>query len=96
MGSTDRQQALSKVYDLAFQYERINGSCPQCVLAAVQALCAEVQTNVMGRSYNFWDRKDHQALLADGGHEDKCAHVAGTAAKIHFRGINHLEVQDWQ
>ena len=45
-------------------------------------ICAEIQTKIMGRAYDLWDHKDFKAFLADGGHEDKCTNVAGTAARI--------------
>jgi C_GCAxxG_C_C family probable redox protein len=45
-------------------------------------ICSEVQTKIMGRSYDLWDHKDFKAFLADGGHGDKCTNVAGTAARI--------------
>lgn len=32
----DQQDILKRVYDTAFEYERVQGCCPQCVLAAVQ------------------------------------------------------------
>ncbi|MCL5735608.1 MAG: C-GCAxxG-C-C family protein [Actinobacteria bacterium] len=150
-------EELARLYDAAFQYERTNGCCAQCVLAAVQdvlgrgtddifqashtlsaggglttmgtcgalagallavgsvygrtredfasgpgqasfvvakevfdgfvgefggATCAEVQTKVMGRSFNMWDSNDFQAFLKAGGHEDKCPHVVGFAARL--------------
>lgn len=45
-------------------------------------ICSEIQTRTMGRSYDMWDQKDFKAFLADGGHEDKCTNVAGTAARM--------------
>jgi C_GCAxxG_C_C family probable redox protein len=156
-GSADREALLDKVYTVAFAYERDNGCCAQCVLAAVQdligvgsdevftashalsaggalttqgtcgalagamlavgsvhgrtrqafgegphqqafvlakrvheafvaefgsPLCSEVQTRVMGRSFDMWNGDDFRAFLAAGGHEDKCPHVVGTAARI--------------
>jgi len=152
-----RQQALDRVYELAFEYERDYGYCAQCVLAAIQdvlgvgsddtikashtlagggglsvagtcgalagallavgakygrehgqfggdphlkscalakrvvdsflevygsPICAHVQTRLMGRSFDMWDRADYKAFLAAGGHTDKCTAVAGTAARI--------------
>ena len=162
----DRQEKLDRAYDLAFEYERTNGSCPQCVLAAVQEVlgvecdeafrasyglagggglmttgtcgalvgalllvglkygrprehfkdgqvpkcfkhsrtvverfveefggttCAEVQTKIMGRSYDLWNGRGYSAFLEAGGHEDKCTRVAGTAAKIVTEFLLDLE-----
>ena len=42
-------------------------------------ICADVQTRIMGRSFDPWDPKDYEAFLAAGGHDDKCTNVAGTA-----------------
>lgn len=153
----DRHQLMKRVYETAFEFERTNGCCPQCVLAAVQdvmgvgddglfkaahtltggggvttkgtcgalagamlavgsvhgrerrefaagpcessfllgkrvfdrfveefgsPICAEVQANLMGRSFDLWDKDDFEAFLAAGGHEDKCPKVVATAASI--------------
>lgn len=45
-------------------------------------LCADVQTRLMGRSFDMWDGRDFAAFERAGGHTDKCTHVAGTAARI--------------
>ena len=45
-------------------------------------LCGCVQTQLMGRSFDMWDRADYKAFLAAGGHTDKCTGVAGTAARM--------------
>jgi Putative redox-active protein (C_GCAxxG_C_C) len=45
-------------------------------------VCRDVQTRMMGRSYDFWSPEEFEAFLADGGHDDKCTHVVGTAARI--------------
>ena len=45
-------------------------------------ICRDVQTRMMGRSYDFWSPEEFEAFLADGGHDDKCTHVVGTAARI--------------
>lgn len=154
--STEKQELLDQVYAAAFAYERDNGCCAQCVLAAVQdvvgagnddlfkashtlsaggalttggtcgalagamlavgsvhgrsredfdkgphsesfvlakrvydafvgefgsPVCAEVQTRIMGRSFDMWDGEDFRAFEAAGGHQDKCTHVVGTAAR---------------
>ncbi len=42
--------------------------------------CAQVQTKIMGRSFDMWDAKDFQAFEAAGGHKDKCTEVAAKAA----------------
>ena len=46
------------------------------------AVCEDVQTKVMGRSFDMWNGAEFEAFLAAGGHDDKCTHVVGTAAKI--------------
>lgn len=43
-------------------------------------LCPGVQTTIMGRSFNFWDKSDFAAFEAAGGHVDKCTNVVGKAA----------------
>ncbi len=43
--------------------------------------CAEVQTAEMGRAFNLMNDKDHAEFTALGGHSEKCASVAGNAAK---------------
>jgi len=44
-------------------------------------LCKDVQTKIMGRSYNFWDPKEREEFEKAGGHTDKCPNVVGKAAK---------------
>jgi C_GCAxxG_C_C family probable redox protein len=43
-------------------------------------ICAEVQTRLLGRSFNMWDAMDFKAFEEAGGHRDKCPRVAGTVA----------------
>lgn len=45
-------------------------------------ICADVQTRLMGRSFDAWDPREYEAFLAAGGHEDKCPNVAGMAARL--------------
>ncbi len=45
-------------------------------------LCADVQTLLMGRSFDMWDEDDFAAFEAAGGHTDKCTRVVATAARI--------------
>jgi C_GCAxxG_C_C family probable redox protein len=42
--------------------------------------CGAVQTKVIGRSFNLWDKNDYKAFEDAGGHRDKCTDVAGKAA----------------
>lgn len=44
-------------------------------------LCKDIQTKIMGRSYNFWDPKEREEFNEAGGHTDKCPDVVGKAAK---------------
>lgn len=44
-------------------------------------ICGQVQTKVMGRSFNLWDPDDYKAFDAAGGHRDKCPDVVGKAAR---------------
>ncbi len=44
-------------------------------------LCKDIQTKIMGRSYNFWDPKEREEFNKAGGHTDKCPDVVGRAAK---------------
>lgn len=43
-------------------------------------ICAEVQTTLLGRSFDMWDAMDFKAFEEAGGHRDKCPRVAGTVA----------------
>ncbi len=43
-------------------------------------ICSQVQTRLMGRSFDMWDAEDYKAFLAAGGHDDKCPAVSGKAA----------------
>jgi len=43
-------------------------------------LCSVVQTDLMGRSFNMWDREDYAAFETAGGHLDKCPSVTGNVA----------------
>ncbi len=54
-------------------------------------ICAEIQRKIMGRSYDLWNPKEFKAFLADGGHDDKCPHVAGTAARLAVRVLLEAE-----
>jgi len=36
LDASEKQEALEKVYQSAYDYERTAGCCPQCVLAAIQ------------------------------------------------------------
>ena len=45
-------------------------------------ICADVQTALMGRSFDAWDPREYEAFLAAGGHEDKCTRVDATAARL--------------
>lgn len=42
--------------------------------------CWDIQTKIMGRSYNIQDPDEYQAFLANGGHDDKCPVVCGKSA----------------
>ncbi len=44
-------------------------------------VCADVQTKILGRSFDMWNGKDYKAFEAAGGHRDKCTHVAGMVAR---------------
>ena len=43
--------------------------------------CREIQTRIMGRSFNFWDEQDREAFHKAGGHEDKCPSVCRKSAQ---------------
>ncbi|MCL4464912.1 MAG: C-GCAxxG-C-C family protein [Chloroflexi bacterium] len=43
--------------------------------------CATVQTRTFGRSFNLWEKEDHDAFEAAGGHVDKCTRVAANVAQ---------------
>jgi len=44
-------------------------------------LCKDIQTKILGRSYNFWDPKDREEFEKAGGHAEKCPDVVGKAAR---------------
>jgi C_GCAxxG_C_C family probable redox protein len=44
-------------------------------------ICKDIQTKILGRSYNFWDPKDREEFDRAGGHTDKCPDVVGKAAR---------------
>jgi C_GCAxxG_C_C family probable redox protein len=44
-------------------------------------LCGEVQTKIMGNSYDLANKNEVEAFEKAGGHEDKCPSVCGFAAK---------------
>lgn len=44
-------------------------------------ICADVQTKLFGRSYDFWNPNEYAAFEAAGGHRDKCPSVVGRAAR---------------
>ncbi|MGE5483791.1 MAG: C-GCAxxG-C-C family protein [Ignavibacteriales bacterium] len=44
-------------------------------------LCKDVQTRLMGRSFNLLDTEDRKAFDEAGGHSDKCPSVVGNAAR---------------
>lgn len=43
-------------------------------------ICANVQSSLMGRSFNMWDKNDYAAFEEAGGHRDKCPSVTGKVA----------------
>ncbi|HHT02145.1 MAG TPA: C_GCAxxG_C_C family protein [Firmicutes bacterium] len=45
-------------------------------------ICKDVQTKLMGRSFDLFDPDDYKAFLAAGGHDDKCTAVAGKTARM--------------
>lgn len=45
-------------------------------------VCADIQSKLMGRSFDMWDPEDFARFEAAGGHVDKCPNVVGTAARI--------------
>ena len=53
-------------------------------------ICKDVQTKIMGRSFNLWDPKEREEFNKAGGHTDKCPDVVGKTAewavKILLRG----------
>lgn len=42
--------------------------------------CYDIQTKIMGRSYNLTNKEEFKAFLAAGGHKDKCTAVCKNAA----------------
>jgi C_GCAxxG_C_C family probable redox protein len=43
-------------------------------------ICRDVQSKIMGRSFNLWDPEDYKRFEAAGGHKDKCPDVVGKVA----------------
>jgi C_GCAxxG_C_C family probable redox protein len=54
-------------------------------------LCRDVQTKMMGRSFDMWDAEDFKAFEAAGGHQDKCPAVVGTATRIAAKKLIEIE-----
>jgi C_GCAxxG_C_C family probable redox protein len=155
MTKSDKENKMTKAYEMGFKFEREYGNCSQCVFAAVSdvrgksndeifkaidglaggvgrstngtcgalsggvvaislsygrqafsnpgqkekcaklakklhdrfieeygsVLCKDIQTKIMGRSYDMWDPKDRQEFDKAGGHTDKCPDVVGKAAR---------------
>ena len=50
-------------------------------------VCGEVQTRLMGRSFDLWDADDFQRFEDAGAHADKCPKVVATAASIAARKL---------
>ena len=44
-------------------------------------LCKDIQTKIIGRSFDLWDPKDREEFDKAGGHTDKCPDVVGKAAR---------------
>jgi len=86
-GTNDREsQALAKLlYDRFIQE---HGSCR----------CKDIQTKLLGRSFNFWDDEDMEAFEKAGGHRDKCPVVVAKAciwtAKIIWDRIHNTSSED--
>ncbi|MHC1771677.1 MAG: C-GCAxxG-C-C family protein [Flexilinea sp.] len=53
--------------------------------------CAQVQTAIMGRSFNLWDPAEKQLFDEMGGHSEKCPSVVGNAAKWTIEILNKYE-----
>ncbi len=45
------------------------------------ALCPDVQTHLMGRPFDLWNRDDYQRFEKAGAHADRCTSVAGSVAR---------------
>jgi len=43
--------------------------------------CKEIQTKIMGRSFNFWSEQDMEDFLKMGGHGDRCPSVCCKSAQ---------------
>lgn len=41
--------------------------------------CEDIQTKIMGRSFDLWDKKERKSFENAGGHKDKCPAVVGEA-----------------
>jgi C_GCAxxG_C_C family probable redox protein len=57
-------------------------------------ICGDVQKKVFGRAYNFWDTKDFEQFLADGGHDDKCPSVVANTARWTTEMLLDLEERE--
>jgi hypothetical protein len=44
-------------------------------------LCPDVQTRLMGRSFDLWSKEDYQRFEEAGAHADKCTSVSGNMAR---------------
>ena len=45
------------------------------------SLCPDVQTRLMGRSFDLWSKEDYAKFDDAGAHTDKCTSVAGNVAR---------------
>lgn len=57
-------------------------------------VCKDVQTSVLGRSYNFWDDDEREEFFAAGGRVDKCPSVVGNASKWAVEIILDAEAEE--
>jgi len=67
-----RFESFKLAHKLAERYEKEYGSL----------ICKDVQTKLMGRSFNLLIPEEYQAFLAAGGHDDKYPAVVGKTARM--------------
>lgn len=51
--TVNREEALERVYKLAYEYEQKYGSCPQCVLAAIQEVFGDITDQVVRAAHGL-------------------------------------------
>jgi C_GCAxxG_C_C family probable redox protein len=71
----DNDQAKDITYEMARDLHKL------FIREYFSTNCRDIQTKIMGRSFNFWDKNDYESFLEAGGHDDKCPSVCKNGAR---------------